>query len=100
MNLRMQLQSRQAGKTRQHETIVRAVDALEAISAKLQAAGVSFNFERYYPYVENGEAVITPATGTRKAFVQALKENGFKCAVSTPCRESYTKGCAIIRVYW
>jgi hypothetical protein len=96
----MQWQSRQAGKTYQQESITRALDALEAIRPQLDAAGVTFDFDKYRPYVEHGEAVIKPATGTRKAFVQVLKDNGFKCAISTPCHDSYTKGSAIIRVYW
>lgn len=98
--LRTQIQNHQAGKTRQHETVTRALDALEQIRPQLNAAGVSFDFGRYRPYEERGEAVITPSQGTRKAFVQVLKDNGFKCAASTSCHESYTKGSAIIRVYW
>jgi len=94
--LRAQIQKHQSGKTRQSETITRAVDALEQIRSQLLAAGVSF----HSPYAIEGEAVIELATGTRKAFVQVLKDNGFKCAIATPCYDSYTKGSAIIRVYW
>jgi imidazoleglycerol phosphate synthase glutamine amidotransferase subunit HisH len=96
----MQRQNRRAGETRQSESITRALDALETIRPQLDAAGVSFDFERYPAYVEHGEAVIKPAQGTRKAFIQVLRDNGFKCAISTPCHDSYTKGSAIIRVYW
>lgn len=98
--LRMQRQNRQASQTRQSESITRALDALETIRPQLDAARVTFDFDKYRPYDENGEAVIKLAQGTRKAFVQVLKDNGFKCAISTPCHDSYTKGPAIIRVYW
>lgn len=77
-----------------------ALAALDAIAPALQAAGVSFNLQTHTPYLDSGETVIKPATGSRKDFVQVLKENGFKRAVSTACYESYTRGKAILRVYW
>lgn len=77
-----------------------ALAALDAISSALLDASLIFDFNKRPPHVENGETVIKPATGSRKDFVQVLKENGFKRAVSAPCFESYTRGKAILRVYW
>lgn len=77
-----------------------ALAALDAIAPALQYRFIFFNFSIHAPYVEAGETVLKPATGSRKDFVQVLKENGFKRAVSTACYESYTRGKAILRVYW
>lgn len=82
------------------EKMTPAFPALDAIALALQAAGVHFDFQVYAPYLDAGETVIKPASGSRKDFVRVLKDNNFKRAASTPVYESYTRGKAIIRVYW
>lgn len=82
------------------EKMMPALSALDAIAPALTAGGIAFDFEVHPPYIDTGETVIKPASGARKDFVRILKENDFKRAVSTACYESFTRGKAIVRVYW
>lgn len=82
------------------ETMKPALMALDAIASALQAEGIYFDLKVYTPYIDTGETVVKPATGSRKDFIRVLVDNGFKRVTSAPCYESYAKGKAIIRVYW
>lgn len=85
----------------QPSPVMRAsIEAIDSLLDALTDAGIYFDVEIFSPYMDDGEAVIRPVTGSRNEYVRILKENGFKLVASKVCHETYTRGSALLRVYW